>query len=376
MCSIFGIAGEVTQDKKTRKRLLEELGISGSIRGKQATGISAFTETSLQWIKESTSPIKFDWKKVNKDFDYIIGHTRFATQGKVVWQNNHPFVTQISDNYSFSVTHNGTIYNDSQLKRKYDLDSGNIATDSYVINLLLKNILFTQEKSRIDSDVIKEVAELLQGSFSVVVADTENNIWFFRHKNPLNYIHNEDGFIYGSTRNMLTSAERILNIRIRGEIRQTKEHHIYHYCNEKNTFEDKGKFSPKKFFSRKTGYSRYSAYSDYSSNKSNKNGKTKLKEDGEVIYYNKIRDEYVRFDSQYELSLYFRYGTPNVGEVVELIEKTVCPSCNEKTNIELWENPKVKVNGEKTIIDEFFECPVCQSVISHQNLEVTKKWKK
>ena len=110
-------------------------------------------------------PIKTSW---------IVGHNRFKTQGDAKDnQNNHPFETK-----NFIVVHNGVINNDEDLKKQYKLNYTE-ETDSAVIPNLLE--YFSSEGDKAVT-AIKDVAENLEGSYSVFVYDKRSDdLYYFRN---------------------------------------------------------------------------------------------------------------------------------------------------------------------------------------------------
>ncbi len=66
-----------------------------------------------------------------------MGHTRLATQGdKENNYNNHPFYGKADKAFAFA--HNGVLYNDTVLRKSYNLPKTNIETDSYVAVQLIE----------------------------------------------------------------------------------------------------------------------------------------------------------------------------------------------------------------------------------------------
>ena len=152
MCCLFGVYNYSGQDVKDFETLTRSLAKQATVRGTDATGIAYVSKNKLVVQKEPLSA--FEMKLKHPDgVAAVMGHTRHATQGnKRNNYNNHPFVGKCK-NVSFALAHNGILYNDMTLKRKYSLPPAKVQTDSYVAVQLLKH------KNVINSKSIKFMAE-------------------------------------------------------------------------------------------------------------------------------------------------------------------------------------------------------------------------
>jgi len=172
MCGIFGTIGAncVTNTLLALHQL--------EYRGYDSAGIGVKTECGLQ-IEKSTGRVN----ALKVDFvagKVAIGHTRWATHGKVCKQNAHPFV---SYDGNFAVVHNGIVENYLQHKLGLQRQGVEFAsqTDSEVIaHLLAKHF---------DGDVattLQKVCNMLTGSFAVVVATRlDDNLYAYKRGSAL-----------------------------------------------------------------------------------------------------------------------------------------------------------------------------------------------
>ncbi len=174
-----GIVGVIEKENATEKVLqgLEKL----QYRGYDSAGICFKSEEKLNVIK-SLGTIDFLREKVPKNKSNVaIGHTRWATHGKVCETNAHPI---LSENKNWAVVHNGIIEN-----YKYicdDLQEKGVhfstQTDTETISALLGQNNFLNP--------IKNIAFLMQqikGSyaFCAVKNDDKQQIFAAKNKSPL-----------------------------------------------------------------------------------------------------------------------------------------------------------------------------------------------
>ena len=112
MCGIAGYTGSGVAKNfvlKTLKKL--------DYRGYDSAGVSFFENNALKVVKVvgRVEQLEQKLKKSVVDASVMIGHTRWATHGKVDLKNAHP---QQSNNQKISVVHNGIIENFDVLKQK------------------------------------------------------------------------------------------------------------------------------------------------------------------------------------------------------------------------------------------------------------------
>jgi hypothetical protein len=126
-----------------------------------------------------------------------------ATQGDEKRNyNNHPFTGRVG-NTTFALAHNGIIQNDRQLQKLHLLPVSKIETDSYVAVQLL------EQHKKLSADSLRQVAELLEGSFTITVL-SEAGLDIIRGNNPLSLYHFRDMglYVYASTGDLLHEGLR------------------------------------------------------------------------------------------------------------------------------------------------------------------------
>ena len=151
----------------------------GSYSNSDATGLCTDNgtkwkfRTALHSLKDKKSGNLLSDIRVNTS-KFLIGHNRLATTGSEKEnKNNHPFETS-----NLMLVHNGVISNHDSLKGNFALDYPE-ETDSAIIIHLMEAYL---EQDYSIEDAIKETAESLQGSYSVMVYHKpDDRIFYFKN---------------------------------------------------------------------------------------------------------------------------------------------------------------------------------------------------
>ena len=208
MCAVFGYLdykGKVSN--AILKKLIRNLSIAAEVRGTDATGISYANHGKVVTFKKAkpAHKVKLFFPRNTK---CVIGHTRMTTQGSEKYNyNNHPFDGRCGTE-TFSLAHNGVLYNDAELKAKYHLLKTPIETDSYVAVQLLE-----QEK-QLHAENIKKMAELVNGSFVFTILRNDNTLFLVKGNNPLTLYHfpKIGIYVYASTKSILDNALQQVNL--------------------------------------------------------------------------------------------------------------------------------------------------------------------
>ena len=202
MCAIFGLLDfGFRLLHADRIKIIRALSVSAEVRGTDATGI-AFVKDSAIGIQKAPRPAHRMKLRFPSEARFVMGHTRMTTQGSELKnQNNHPFLAKTKSG-QFALAHNGVLYNDRELRRIHGLPHTKIETDSYVAAQLIEKSGQVAHKS------LKSMAEKLEGSFTITVLDSKNNLYFVKGNNPLTiYLLPELGcYVYASTKEILDEA--------------------------------------------------------------------------------------------------------------------------------------------------------------------------
>ena len=209
MCCLFGIldySGKLSRKEKTK--ILSVLSVACEERGTDATGIAYNSDGSLKVYKRPL-PAHLLWFKVYEDTNLVMGHTRMTTQGSERFNgNNHPFAGKAGDT-TFALAHNGVLSNDKRLRRQHDLPATKIETDSYIAVQLL------EAAGEISFQSLADMAEKLEGSFTISVMTDQDDLYLVKGDNPLCLYHYEKlgVYIYASTEPILRAALKQLNMK-------------------------------------------------------------------------------------------------------------------------------------------------------------------
>ncbi len=100
------------------------------------------------------------------------------------------------------MAHNGVLYNDKELRKKYMLPDTKIETDSYIAVQLLEHFGGT------DVESIKRVSELVEGSFVFTILRDDNTLFLVKGSNPITLLHFQEYglYLYASTSEILKAA--------------------------------------------------------------------------------------------------------------------------------------------------------------------------
>lgn len=202
MCAIYGFLNYGRKVKnKVLKNILRELSIAAECRGTDATGISYVNNGEIVTFKQPKPAHKMKLF-FPKDTVAVIGHNRLTTQGSEKKNcNNHPFEGK-TPQHSFALAHNGVLYNDKEIKREKKLPQTQIETDSYVAAQLI------EQTENVDMDSVKDMAEMVDGSFVFTILRNDNTLFLVKGSNPLTIYHfPELGlYVYASTKSILNKA--------------------------------------------------------------------------------------------------------------------------------------------------------------------------
>lgn len=219
MCGIAGFIFKNSKDIEEKKKIIKNILIELSERGKDATGISLINSTNNN-IRIFKLPLKAVEFVSNKKFikfldDYIkesnivLLHCRARTQGDEKNNfNNHPLYSKETNSV---LVHNGIIKNDEELKKKYNLKCDGEVDSEIILRL--------SEKVK----KINKLYEELEGGFSFALY-RGGKLLIFRYNNPLylTYIKELDIIGFCSTREIFKNSLSESTFYIDGLFREKK----------------------------------------------------------------------------------------------------------------------------------------------------------
>lgn len=179
MCGIIGYIGDEEGVAETLCESLEKL----QYRGYDSCGIALPTANSVKVIKAIGSPEVLSSKKFPKKCKAGLGHTRWATHGKVNLNNTHPHKSHDGKVY---LVHNGVIENSEQIKEQLTQDGVSFygETDTEVLtNLIAKEFGANKDPSKALGAALSQV----EGTYGVgvIFSDFPNEIYGARRSSPL-----------------------------------------------------------------------------------------------------------------------------------------------------------------------------------------------
>lgn len=201
MCCLFGIADlKKALSQREKDCLVYALATSAEARGTDATGIAYNADGHLRIYKRPLPAHRMQFHIPGRA-SVIMGHTRMTTQGSEKRnQNNHPFLGTTQEG-KFALAHNGVLYNDKDLQKKYRLPAANIETDSYVAVQLI------EKENTLNHNTLQKMAELVRGSFTFSLLDEKDNLYFVKGDNPLCIYQFANGVLaYASTQSILNAG--------------------------------------------------------------------------------------------------------------------------------------------------------------------------
>ena len=179
MCSILGLSG----DCDIAPTLVESLK-KMEYRGYDSVGVAINSNSNIS-VKKGVGKVNVvnDNLSMDKLSGHVgIGHTRWATHGKVTTENAHPHLCNTD---SIGVVHNGIIENYVELRKDLETNHGIVfksSTDTEVIPNLLQ-IYF--EKSHDVKKAIMDTVQKLKGHYAFVALFKTGELVGVKNHEPL-----------------------------------------------------------------------------------------------------------------------------------------------------------------------------------------------
>ncbi len=188
MCGIVGSIGDTKSNEIVLKGLKKL-----EYRGYDSCGIAYFNNGIK--VQKSVDEVEGLMSQVKDESSISIGHTRWATHGKVSLENAHP---HMSYDKNIVMVHNGVIENYKELKEEYlkDIELKS-QTDTEVIVEIL-NYFYKETKDI--KEAIKRFIKEVKGSYASIflLKDQEDCLYVVKNKSPMLIGKKEDGFTISS----------------------------------------------------------------------------------------------------------------------------------------------------------------------------------
>lgn len=169
-----------------RRNMFEVLYDANSTRGTFATGVIQLKELKHSTIKRQ-GVIDFDKVALDETSEYYIGHAQAPTSRVRQWElgTSHPFETS-----SWAVVHNGVLTNSTALADEY-LPNHKNPVDTSIISELLQH--FTEQATTVQPghSIIKQVLELIEGTFALIIVDTDSNEVYLARQGSMLHINDK-----------------------------------------------------------------------------------------------------------------------------------------------------------------------------------------
>lgn len=208
MCSLFGFLDyQGIVPHKVLRKLTQSLAVASEERGIDASGISYVKDGQIVIYKRPKAAHKLHFNPP-EGTTAVMGHTRMTTQGSEKNnQNNHPFLGTTGD-ISWSLAHNGILYNDKELRKEKQLPVTAIETDSFVAVQLIES------QHKLDFDSLRYMSEQVQGSFTFSLLDEKNTLYLIKGSNPLCLLHfaSLGLYVYASTESIMKNAVKRIGL--------------------------------------------------------------------------------------------------------------------------------------------------------------------
>ncbi|MCM8759024.1 MAG: glutamine--fructose-6-phosphate transaminase (isomerizing) [Candidatus Omnitrophica bacterium] len=205
MCGIAGYTG-----KKLAAQVIIAALKKLEHRGYDSCGVCFVNEKKLQVIKTIGKIHTLEQKihSLNNKSTTAIGHTRWATHGKVSIENTHPHTDCTN---RIAVVHNGIIENFREVKRLLTNHKFCSETDTEVIPHLIESYI---EQGKNNKDAFFMAIQQLKGSFAIAaVFSDEDKIYFSqKHSSLIIYRSNNETYLVSDPLGLPDQATTIIQV--------------------------------------------------------------------------------------------------------------------------------------------------------------------
>ncbi len=184
MCELFGVT---SQNKVKLNELLSEF-FSHGIDHPNGWGMAFFYGNAVSLEKQPEASHKSVYLKQRLQFkveaDNMIAHIRLATRGNINYENTHPFVMRDNSNRTWTLAHNGTIFDCALLNPFVHSQQGQTDSERILV-YIVSRINRELEKKKDLSE--QERFNLIDEIFCEITPENKMNILLF--DGELMYVH-------------------------------------------------------------------------------------------------------------------------------------------------------------------------------------------
>lgn len=205
MCELFGIN---SSEKIQLNYLLKEF-FSHGVEHPHGWGMAFFYGNAVSLEKQPEASFKSKYLKqrlrVKIEADKMLAHIRFATRGTMDYENTHPFVMRDNNDRTWTLEHNGTIFECEALNRFMNVQQGQ--TDSerillYIVDRMnaeqecLNRPLSSEERFQMMDKIICELTP--ENKVNLLVYDGELLYVHTNFKDSLFQCRKENAMIFST----------------------------------------------------------------------------------------------------------------------------------------------------------------------------------
>lgn len=184
MCELFGVT---SRGRLVLNELLSEF-FSHGMEHPNGWGMAFFYGNAVSLEKQPEASHKSVYLKQRLQFkveaDKMIAHIRLATRGNLNYENTHPFVMRDSSNRTWTLAHNGTIF-DCDLLNPFAYSQQGQTDSERILAYIVSRVNLEQEKGKELSG--QERFELIDEILGRITPENKVNILLF--DGELMYVH-------------------------------------------------------------------------------------------------------------------------------------------------------------------------------------------
>lgn len=201
MCELFGVSSGRTL---VLNELLSEF-FSHGTEHPNGWGMAFFYGNAVSLEKQPEASHKSIYLKQRLqskvEADKMIAHIRLATRGNINYENTHPFVMRDKNNRTWTLAHNGTIFECDVLNAFAKNQQGQTDSErilSYIIDKVnsAENVITPEERFKLIDNIIREITP--ENKVNLILFDSELMYVHTNYRNSL-YRCEKEGSVIIST---------------------------------------------------------------------------------------------------------------------------------------------------------------------------------